>query len=214
MWEQRYTTARDIFLKNVDHIFSEDSDLLSQVRKSILEAHLIANREAVLYSLERYIEAELDFAGVGDRGIGRLSTEIPRYGAYFRKRLSQLAPSELEILRQQIIDTVIAGYFSHVVAAEDPVLQPTVSSSNQLFSEWIPIVYSAALPNSFSREIMHNVNGLLGHALTKHKAMLYVMKIRGGGWFRRDLTDEVIYYHGIAGFGLRAIEVRRRPAVA
>ena len=213
MWGQLYTTARGVFLKNVDHLFAEESDLLAHVRKSIFEAHRTANREAMLYSLKRYIQAELDFASAGDRGIGRLSTEIPRYGAYFRKRLSQLAPTDLGILRQQITDTVIAGYFSHVVTAEDPVLQPTAGSSDQLFSEWIPIIYSPAFPSSFSPEILRNVNGLLGHALTKHKAMLHVMNMRGRGWFRRDRTDDIIYYHGIAGFGLRAIETRRRPAV-
>jgi hypothetical protein len=48
------------------------------------------NIVAVGFCFSKYISSELDSQTPGDRGLGRLSTEIPRLGAYFRKPISRL----------------------------------------------------------------------------------------------------------------------------
>ena len=67
------------------------------------------------YSLHNFIKAELDFETPRARGIGRLSEQVPRFGAYYRKQLSQIDQDKMEILHNLIQNLMLRAYLTGVL---------------------------------------------------------------------------------------------------
>ena len=112
-------------------------------------------------------------------------------------------------LRQRIVSQLIAGYLGHLMVAENPVLQPTTEGPEHLFSIWIPIIYSSALPASFGPSTLQSLAALSLRSFEEHQFALQIFGIKGGGLFRPDHTATILYHFSLAGFGLRAMETRR-----
>ena len=67
-----------------------------------------------------YRDSELDFTTPGNRGIGRMTESIPRFGAYFRKPLSILSDQELNELSYLMQDLCLLGYLNSAVFIQWP----------------------------------------------------------------------------------------------
>ena len=78
----------------------------SEVSSKFQELQASLQCESLSYCLEKYINSELDSKTPGDKGLGRMTTVIPRLGAYYRKQMAGLQSkdlSELNGLIQRII---------------------------------------------------------------------------------------------------------------
>lgn len=206
--EEKLRDARNAFVSHTSRLFSSDPELERTVSRNVYEAFRTANRPAILQCLERYVDAEMDLQGLGDRGIGRLEASIPRYGAYFRKHLLRLDPSGIQAYWLLIFNNAAAGYFAHVAAVEDVVRQSTAVDDDQLFKDWIPMIYSGTIQAAFGQQIMDMLPSLVGHALTVHLGMHIAFGIKKPGFFSPDLTNVILHYHALAGFALRAMETK------
>ena len=60
------------------------------------------NYESVEYCIDKFIKAELDYNTPGNRGLGRISDNVPRFGGFYRKQLINLSNQRLIELNNQI----------------------------------------------------------------------------------------------------------------
>jgi hypothetical protein len=87
--------------------------------------------------VERFIDSALDFRAPGNRGLGRLSEVVPRYGAYFRRYLCSMAVDELAQLRNLIRNPVLTGYLAVALLNDDEqVTEPKVQQAEEFYSSW------------------------------------------------------------------------------
>lgn len=122
--------------------------------------HKIANRNtwfgaAAQASLERFIDAELDYTTEGRRGLGRASTYIPRLGAWKRADIASLPPDQRARLRKYITQIIGAGYGSYLSyrLIERDI---TALSFDELYQVWVPRIYAswdAGLPDDVRRAL-------------------------------------------------------------
>lgn len=165
------------------------------------------NCEVISYCLEKYINAELDFATPGDRGIGRVSLVIPRFGAYFRKQLSVTSKNDLTKLYNLIQDIIIRGYLIHLLSMEEPIKNSVILKGEEIFKKWIPGIYSQDL--SKMPEHLQNIMTLCTNsAFTDLEDFMVLHKMKGRGFLAKDKTEEILGYYLFAGFGLRLVETR------
>jgi hypothetical protein len=157
-----------------------------------------------VYCIAQYISAELDYTSPGDRGIGRVSTHIPRFGAYFRKPLAQLSDDNRDELHNLIQTLVLRGYLVSALFSEPFVSDTSRLEQDILYQKWIPIIYveSASVPD--------NVLKLLGRVTdstyARLSSFLISHRLRRGGLFSRDKTFEITLHYPIAGYLLRFVE--------
>jgi hypothetical protein len=90
-----------------------------------------------------FVDYQLDFRTPGDRGLGRISTEIPRLGAYFRKSMSRLSQPELRDLYGIIQDLMLRGYLTRALLLEAPPKQPVLTNALELYETWLAGFYSS-----------------------------------------------------------------------
>jgi hypothetical protein len=95
------------------------------------------NVVAVGFCFSKYISSELDCHTPGDRGLGRIATEIPRLRAYFRRPMSRLSLPELRGLYGIIEDLMLRGYLTRAVLFEGPPKQPILTTAPALYEAWL-----------------------------------------------------------------------------
>lgn len=162
--------------------------------------------EAIDHCLDRFIQAELDFESPGNRGLGRLSEAVPRYGAHYRRHLRRLDPEELSTIDSLIRTQVLTGYLSFVLPREEPVESTGVGDGNHLFRQWIPHIYSSSLANAADEESRTLIAILGSDAMQRHLEFLHRHGMKGGGFFASDKTELILFHYHLAGFDLRMIE--------
>lgn len=165
------------------------------------------NCDAISYCLEKYINAELDFTTPGDRGIGRVSLIVPRYGAYFRKQLSLMFKNDLTKLYYLIQDIIIRGYLIHLLSMEKPVKISIILKGEEIFEKWIPGIYSQDL-SKMPEHLQKIMTLCTNSAFTDLEDFMVLHKMKGGGFLAKDKTEEILGYYIFAGFGLRLVETR------
>ena len=182
-------------LKDEERVRKQFNDRFQQLRDAF-------NAEAIGFCLNKFISAELDYQTAGSRGIGRVTEAVPRFGAYFRKRLSRLSDDAHSELFHLIQDLVLRGYLSQALSAEEFVVASKYEVPSDLFSAWLPIIYVNDLPDQGS----HLLSRVSYNAYQRLKDFLASNKMTGGGFLSKDKTDEIISKYLAAGWFLRIIE--------
>ena len=59
------------------------------------------------FCLVNFLQAEFDYKTSGSRGLGRISEEVPRLGAYFRNGISKLNSEEMKELDSRITMLIV-----------------------------------------------------------------------------------------------------------
>ena len=170
------------------------------------------NAVAITYCLDMYIGAELDYTTVGNRGIGRMTANIPRFGAYFRKPLAKLSSQELNELYFLIRDLCLRGYLISALLVKWPERHTELSNGASLFKEWIPNIYIIN-PNELDPDLwdiikidaMYTIIEI--HVfMRKHGMEGDTLSNRVSRFLSRDKVDEILLYYAIAGYSLRAVQ--------
>ncbi len=164
------------------------------------------NVVAVGFCFSKYISSELDFRTPGDRGLGRISTEIPRLGAYFRKPMSRLSQSELRDLHGIMQDLMLRGYLTRALLVEAPPKQPVLTTAPELYETWLAGFYSSD-PSQMGLNLRAVLASVTDSAFATLNGFFGGHGMRGGGLFREDKTGLISMYYPLGGFGVRTIEV-------
>ena len=208
--------------EHLESLFLSFQTIFSKSKKSTLETieakfkQLISefNSEAITYCLEEYIRAELDYTTPGSRGLGRMTTNIPRFGAYFRKSLSKFSHQELNKLYSLIQDFCLRGYLAHVIFVEVPIRHAKLSDSTLLFEEWIPLIYGSD-PTELGQNLKTWIDVYTTPAfkavydfMKQYKMKRSILFSGAGSFLSIGKVNEILSYHILAGFSLRAVEIR------
>jgi hypothetical protein len=156
------------------------------------------------YCINRFVEAELDFETKGDRGIGRISSNPPRFGAYSRKQLSNVSKSDLESLRENLIEVMLSAYLVGLMFDEKEV--PVEAESEVLFDRWIPNIY--VTPFDMLGENLQSA--LLLFCETPYKHLLDIidrLNLNPKRFLKKDYIHTIFSFYLVAGWGLRHIEM-------
>jgi hypothetical protein len=164
------------------------------------------NVVAVGFCFSKYISSELECHTPGDRGLGRISTEIPRLGAYCRRPMSRLSLPELRELYGLIEDLMLRGYLTRALLLEVPPKQPVLTTAPDLYETWLAGFYS-----SDPSQMGPNLRAVLAAATDSAFAALdgFFSKhgMRGGGDFREAKTRLISMYYPLGGFAIRTFDV-------
>ena len=157
------------------------------------------------YSLHNFITAELDFKTPGVRGIGRLSEEVPRFGGYYRKPLSQIDLDKMEILYGLIQGLMLGSYLTAILTFEEELKEAEVTNDHELFEKWIPNIYVTPF-NALDSLLQNALLAFCGSTVDSILSFLETNKIKRKGLLGRDKIHEIISYYMVAGCGLRITE--------
>lgn len=174
---------------------------LDAIDASLLALQGVFNGQAVSFCLTRYIAAELDSQTLGVRGLGRISTHVPRLGAHYRKQISRMCPSELSELFSLLQTMMMQGYEAHAtleVLADGAIAEATMVRGQELFEAWIPLIYSFNF--DAAGELIGNFT-YSGWEMIKEFFESHKMKVGD------KKTKEILIYYMFAGFALRLVEV-------
>lgn len=186
---------------------SDQQEFLSRIKSKFEQFKKRYDGKRISYCLEKYINAELDFTTPGNRGIGRIGEYVPRFGAYFRKGLSNMSEVDLSKLYEIIQDLILRGYLVHVLFIEESVRDSAISSGKELYEKWIPGIYSSDSSGT-NQNLITLLTICSNSAFKTLKDFMNSHKMKGGEFLVKDRTDEIVYYYPIAGFGLRVVETR------
>jgi hypothetical protein len=179
----------------------------TELERQLGELRRFFARDAIAFCVEKFVAAELDFEGRGDRGLGRLSSEIPRYGAYFRRELRRLAPSARDDLANAIRTQVLTGYLAFLLPRENAVTPSGITDGEALYQQWVPQIYSSALASSIDEKARTLLVGLGSDALNTHMDVLRRYQMTSSVVATNDKAEMMLFYYHVAGFGLRVVEL-------
>jgi len=189
-----------------------EESILEEVEPRFKKLILEFNSEAISYCLEKYIVAELDYKTPGNRGIGRMTQNIPRFGAYFRKPLSTLTEQEFNKLYLFILDLCLRGYLISVLYVEWPARNDKLLDKYLLFEKWIPCIY-VINPYGLNPDIWDLMKAdtlftiiEIQDFIRKHGMEKDSLLKRVGGLLSKNKVGEILEYYIIAGFSLRSVE--------
>lgn len=185
----------------------DETEIVEQAESNFEQFRNNYNCYVLSYCLEKYINAELDFTTPGDRGIGRVSLIIPRYGAYFRKQLLLMSKNNLIKLYNLIQDIILRGYLVHLLFMERLVKISVILKGEEIFEKWIPGIYSqdlSKMPEPLQKIMILCTNS----AFTDLEDFMVLHKMKGGRFLSKDKTKEILCYYPFAGYGLRLVETR------
>jgi len=186
---------------------AKNKDLFTSLKAKFDSLREVFNSKAITYCLKNYINAELDYKTPGKRGLGRISTYTPRLAAYFRKEISDFSSRELDQLYCLIQDLILRGYLAHVLPY-DTLSPATVFEPELLYKAWVPMIY-AENPYKMPKIIRESLAFCADSALVEIKAFFRKHNMKGGGFFSRDKTNDILVYYHFAGFVLRCEETRQ-----
>ncbi|NQV00296.1 MAG: hypothetical protein HQ538_06170 [Parcubacteria group bacterium] len=188
--------------------FQGEKEVLSMIQPKFEILKRSFDGQRIKYSLDQYIRSELDFKTNGERGLGRLTDFTPRLGGYFREPMSKLSQIEIVELYNLIQDLMLRGYIFYALFMENEIRENITINSEDLYQRWVPGIYT-----SDSSEMKENVKNLfeacIYSAYNLLKKFLINHQMKGGGFFSKDKTDNIIYYYALAGWGLRLVETGR-----
>lgn len=195
--------AMDAFRKT----FSDDEPFMGFINPKYDKLKTTFNSKAITHCFGNYINAELDYKTEGVRGLGRMSTYIPRLGAYFRKPISKLAVDEINELYRLIQDTILIGYLNHALGSGENLEEAVLTDGEELFKAWIPEIYSSGI-GQMEEGFRNMLTATVEAAYRELTAFFSEHGMKGGGFLAKDKTDDIFIYYALAGFILRVTEVR------
>lgn len=163
------------------------------------------NWEALTYCLGQYISAELDCETPGKRGLGRLTTDTPRLGGYFRRRMAALDRAQLDLLYHLIEKLIITGYLSIVIWVEEEPQKHRMIAGVELYEKWIPGIYHSLQP--LPKEVTSAFTAFCTSSFEELKQFLRSHGMTGGGLFSADKTEKILSHYAFAGAALRFSEL-------
>jgi len=196
----------DIIAAEIKNSLSNSQELISHANSNYPVLRQSLNLEVINFCMHRYIQAELDSRTPGNRGLGRMTTGIPRFAAYMRKHISILSEKDISELYRLIQDLMINGYLIHALFIENPIKKPSLSRGKTLYERWIPEIYVGNL-SKMSRSVSDLFEVGPGPPFIRLQAFLDAHNLKGGGFLSLDKTELITFYYPIAGFALRAAEV-------
>jgi hypothetical protein len=164
------------------------------------------NLVAVGFCFSKYISSELDCHTPGDRGLGRISAEIPRLGAYFRRPMSRLSLPELRELYGIIEDLMLRGYLTRALLLEGAPKQPVLTTAPELYEAWLAGFYSSD-PSQMGPNLRAVLAAATDSAFAALDGFFGGHGMRGGGDFPEDKTQLISMYYPLGGFAIRKFEV-------
>jgi hypothetical protein len=186
-----YSGVRQLISQN-----HEDLDAMYQVLRASL------NLPALEYCLRSFIVAELDCLTDGERGLGRVTTAVPRLGAYCRGQINALAPGarwELYFLIQELI---LRGYLTMSLFVDDP--KPAcVSDAQAVFRAWLPTIYGG--DGTLSPDFSDLLAGFEGDAFERVDAFFGLNRMPSV-YDQSAKTGEIVWRYAKSGANLRAAE--------
>jgi hypothetical protein len=156
--------------------------------------------------MNRLVVAELDYHTPGKRGLGRLSTEVPRLGGHCRKSLARLRTDDLEELYRLIQDVIIAGYLVHVLFLEEEPARAVRTDPTEIFHAWLPGVYTQN-PYEMNEDLQDAFTACGAFSMMAVKSFFKQHRVVGGGLLRRDKTSLITLFYMVAGYGIRLAEI-------
>ena len=192
---------------SIQKVFAEEHNLLNTIESRFSELIPLLNIEAISFCIDNYLTAEMDYHTQGNRGLGRMSDNIPRFGGYFRKPLSSLSQEDKAQLLTYFQDIILRGYLVHALFAEAKIDKPIQTDITTIYEKFIPSIYMTN-PSNMGEKLQNVLYASINTAMNDIKSFLDKKGMKGGGFFSTDKTDYILIYYPLAGFVIRAIEVR------
>jgi hypothetical protein len=184
-----------------------DAAMMEKFNAAYDELRASFNAEAVGYCLSKYINAELDYVTPGDRGIGRMSTAMPRLGAYHRKKMAALDASGRLRLYSLIEDVMLRSYLSVVLfwehRAEHPLREAKYVDPTVVYDRWFPTIYMGG-PYEVNKS--EDLWVTAGPALENLMGFFSEHKMSGGLFSNDKFLRGMISFYAIAGAAIRLTE--------
>lgn len=180
----------------------EQALIISSVIENFLTTH---NSETISYCVDTYVDSELDFKTPGERGLGRVSDGVPRFGGYFRKSLSRLTKEEMKELELLLKKTIYIGYIVHVGWMDNTSSSINVER-NQLFAKWIPRIYNSNMESI--PETQNILYSLSGNSLNQISDFIKKKNLKNDKIFGTNKTNMILGCYPIVGYVLRFTELQ------
>jgi hypothetical protein len=200
----------DTFKGMMDNL--EEGELKSKLNSKFARFKNAFNGKKIAYSLHNFIKPELDFKTTELRGIGRVSEQVPRFGGYYNKQLSQIGQDKIEILYNLIQNLMLRAYLTGVLMLSEELKEATVTNIHELFEKWIPNIYVTPF-NALGSSLQKALLALCSSSVDNIINFLETNKIKRKSLLRRDKIDGIISYYIVAGCGLRITETEKHTAV-
>ena len=201
---------------NIEHFQKSFKEIYISLEKDSNEALNIYERfeywkETVIIEIldeciNRFVIAELDFETPGSRGIGRLSADIPRFGAYYRKGLSKLPFHYLFDVDKSITNLMIKGYLAHSLFMNEPRKNIYIESTEEFFRKWISQIYINSF-SSFPEDVKKTILFCSENDINNLIQLLIKYRLRKRKLFILNKTYIILRNYVKAGFILRNIEI-------
>jgi len=159
--------------------------------------------ESLSYCLEKYINSELDSKTPGDRGLGRMTTVIPRLGAYYRKQMSRLQSEDLSELYGLIQRIILIAYLVRPFFVEKPLSKPKLSEK-KLYKAWIPTIYSG--DNPLSESVLDTIDAFTYATIESLFNFFTKYKMEKNHLLGKDKKMDILFGYYVAGYYLRIVE--------
>lgn len=157
------------------------------------------NYSALDHCLRHYIWAELDFRTPGVRGLGRVSTDTPRFAAHYRRQVGALDRERLAFLYHGIQSIILTSYMIYALLVDGQSPSRTYESEEELYHRWLPLIYSSA------GKPKPGVLAALGDmTVDDYERLLEFMQAQRMAI--DQTTGKILYYYCVAGVNLRYVE--------
>jgi len=170
--------------------------------------------DAVKCSIGRFLDSEMDYTTSGIRGMGRISTFIPRFGGLYSKILQGLSNDDLNTIKNTIFCIIKLGYktavFVEVLLEREPMKLDHFDTL-PFFNNWIPKIYATDWSNSSELSsfiIQSKTDSILYFCLKIADDTNFPQKILALRSVRESQLALIIGKYVEAGFLLRFLETK------
>ena len=156
--------------------------------------------------VDRFIDAEMDFITIGERGPGRMSDYLPRFAAKHRALVAKLSTKDRMQLGWLMKRHVLCGYaFMEFLSEFDRQKEVPLDPKTLYEDQWVSTIYSVhydVFPDDPGFAQFANL-----WATSTAKGIVEHIKTLGGTWDEhRDV--EIIHCYFVGGSKLRSLEAR------
>jgi len=192
--------AKSIFdiIKNDERILKKDKHLKYEQLRPYIRIDNIS------YCIEKFIESELDYITKGERGLGRMTTAIPRLGGYYRKKIAEMSSKSRLELYMLIQDIMLRAYLVDPFFGVNPNNKPTIVDKTSLFKAWIPPIYVVDIIDP----VVAMLDILESSAINSLEGFFITHKLENRKPFEdNERVSGIICRYMVAGYLLRLVEM-------
>ena len=177
---------------------SINKDNFDLFKKNFKENYDSIDLDKINYSMDRFVEAELDFMTDGNRGIGRLTENIPRLGAYFRDKLSILDKKGLGELENLIKRLIVKSYIFPATIMKQPENAKNLTPE-ELYNEWIPNIFTSNLKTLMSENSGNTLLSVIEKDVLLIRNFFRLHNMKGGGFLKINKIEFILDKYIVAG---------------